>query len=84
MKLRKNRLVVSQDESGYPVHIYNLRRCTMIGTVQTLSEGDVVKGFLEIGSGEIKNILKLKSFLEKKINLELEEVEMIKYSSLTQ
>jgi hypothetical protein len=83
-KLKKNKPVVSHDEAGYPVYIYTLRKCTMVGTVQALSDGEIVNGFLEIWSGDIYNIIKLKSFLEKKIGSELEEIDMINYSSLTQ
>ncbi len=77
-------VVETYDESSFPVHTYNFKKCTIIGTVQELSEGGVIKGFLEIGSGDIENIIKLKSYLERKIGSELEEIDMIKCSSLTQ
>ena len=82
-KLKKNKPVVSHDKDGYPVYIYTLRKCTMVGTVQALSDGEIVNGFLEIWSGDIYNIIKLKSFLEKKIGSELEEIDEIHYPSLT-
>jgi hypothetical protein len=63
---------------------FSTKKCSIIASDIQISEGDVIKGFLELFSNKMKNIENLEKYLERKTGSKLEEISKVKnHSSLT-